>query len=103
MADNYTKYLRNPLCSRCEALGLYITETGDTVRGAAKVFGISKSTVHKDITKILKQENYSLYLQVARVLQLNKQERHIRGGLATRDKYKTLRALNESYSKKNSP
>ena len=48
MNDTYTKYLQNIHLSRCEALGRYIADTGDTVRGTAKVFGISKSTVHKD-------------------------------------------------------
>lgn len=89
--STYTKYLQNPNLSRCEAVGRYIAETKDTVRGAAKVFGISKSTVHKDIVKSLKNENYTLYCQVAEVLQINKQERHIRGGIATRDKYQSLR------------
>lgn len=76
---------------RCEAVGRYIAETGDTVRGAAQLFGISKSTVHKDITIALKNENYTLYCQVAQVLKTNKQQRHIRGGIATRDKYKAIR------------
>lgn len=71
----------------CE-LAVYIIETGATVRAAARHFGISKSTVHKDLTQRLKQCNYSLYLQVREVLDLNKQERHIRGGMATRKKYK---------------
>lgn len=71
----------------CE-LAVYIIETGATVRAAARHFGISKSTVHKDISQRLKQYNYALYLQVREVLDVNKQERHIRGGLATRRKYK---------------
>lgn len=71
----------------CE-LAVYIIETGATVRAAAQHFGISKSTVHKDISCRLKQYNLSLYLQVRKVLDLNKQERHIRGGMATRKKYK---------------
>ena len=91
MNDTYTKYLQNIHLSRCEALGRYIADTGDTVRGTAKVFGISKSTVHKDITRNLRQENYALYCQVASVLKINKQERHIRGGIATRDKYLGLK------------
>ncbi len=88
--STYTKYLQNSDISRCEAVGRYIAETKDTVRGAAKVFGVSKSTIHKDITKNLKTENYTLFCQVAEVLQTNKKERHIRGGLATRDKYLSL-------------
>lgn len=76
---------------RAVAIGRYVVETGDTVRGAAKVFGISKSTAHKDLTQKLKNENLTLYQQAAQVLAKNKQERHIRGGLATRDKYKSLK------------
>lgn len=70
----------------CE-LAVYIIETGATVRAAAHHFGISKSTVHKDISSRLRQYNYSLYIQVRQILDHNKQERHIRGGMATRNKY----------------
>jgi putative DeoR family transcriptional regulator (stage III sporulation protein D) len=70
----------------CE-LAVYIIETGATVRNCAKRFGISKSTVHKDLSQRLKQCNKSLYIQVRRVLEQNKAERHIRGGQATREKY----------------
>lgn len=70
----------------CE-LAVYMIETGATVRAAARHFGISKSTVHKDITWRLKQCNYALYTQARAVLDLNKQERHIRGGMATKRKY----------------
>lgn len=65
----------------------YIIETGATVREAAKEFHISKSTVHKDLQERLPLINYPLYLQVRVVLERNKQERHIRGGLATKQKY----------------
>lgn len=65
----------------------YIIENGVTVREAAKKFGISKSTVHKDVTERLRFLNPSIALQVRRVLDRNKKERHIRGGLATREKY----------------
>ena len=71
----------------CE-LAVYMIETGATVRSAAARFGISKSTVHKDLTCRLKQCNYSLYLQVREILDENKRQRHIRGGMATRKKYK---------------
>ena len=71
----------------CE-LAVYIIETGATVRTAAQHFGISKSTVHKDIQLRLPKYNKSLYLQVRQVLDRNKQERHIRGGMATRNKYR---------------
>lgn len=98
MNDIYSRYIQNVNLSRSEALGRYIADTGDTVRGAAKMFGVSKSTVHKDITKNLKQENYALYCQVAEILKVNKQERHIRGGLATRDKYLGLKHSNESHT-----
>ena len=70
----------------CE-VAVYMIETGATVRAAAKHFGISKSTVHKDLSHRLKQYNYALYVQVRQVLEKNKQERHIRGGMATKRKY----------------
>ena len=72
---------------RVQNLAVYVIETGATVRAAAQHFGISKSTVHKDLTQRLKQNNYPLYLQVREILDRNKQERHIRGGMATRKKY----------------
>ncbi|MEG3029902.1 MAG: sporulation transcriptional regulator SpoIIID [Oscillospiraceae bacterium] len=95
MKDIYDKHLRYTSLSRCEQLGRYIAESGDTVRGAAKIFGVSKSTVHKDLTKVLKQENLSLYKEVSKVLLKNKEERHIRGGLATKDKYDHLKLLKD--------
>lgn len=69
-------------------LAVYMIETGATVRSAAKHFGISKSTVHKDISQRLYEYNRTLYEQVRQVLETNKQQRHIRGGMATRRKYK---------------
>lgn len=69
-------------------LAVYIIENRTTVRDAAKKFGISKSTVHKDISERLPQFNRTLYTQVKEVLEVNKAQRHIRGGLATRRKYK---------------
>ncbi|MBR5217089.1 MAG: sporulation transcriptional regulator SpoIIID [Oscillospiraceae bacterium] len=69
-------------------LALYMIENRATVRDAAKKFGISKSTVHKDISERLPQFNRTLYTQVKEVLEVNKAQRHIRGGLATRRKYK---------------
>ena len=71
----------------CE-LAVYMIETGATVRSAARHFGISKSTVHKDLSFRLPQINTQLYAQVRKILDQNKLERHIRGGLATRRKYK---------------
>ena len=69
-------------------LAVYIIENKSTVRAAAAQFGISKSTVHKDITERLSKVNPVLYRQVRELLDLNKAERHIRGGLATRRKYR---------------
>lgn len=71
----------------CE-IAVYMIENGATVRSAAKHFGVSKSTVHKDLSQRLPQCNKSLYLQVRPVLEENKAQRHIRGGLATREKYR---------------
>ena len=73
---------------RAERLALYIIENRTTVRAAARKFGISKSTVHKDISERLPQYNRGLFLQVKEVLEVNKAQRHIRGGMATRKKYK---------------
>ena len=71
----------------CE-LAVYMIEQQTTVRAAAKHFGISKSTVHKDLSQRLPQYNRALYYQVKVLLERNKAQRHIRGGLATRRKYK---------------
>lgn len=71
----------------CE-LAVYLIETGATVRAAASHFGISKSTVHKDLSTRLPGIDKALYVQVRQILDLNKQQRHIRGGMATRRKYK---------------
>ena len=69
-------------------LALYLIENRATVRAAAGKFGVSKSTVHKDLSERLPAYNRALYLQVKEVLDENKAQRHIRGGLATRRKYK---------------
>ena len=71
----------------CE-LAVYMIQTGATVRAAAKHFGISKSTVHKDLSQRLPKCNRVLYLQVRKILDTNKAQRHIRGGMATKEKYK---------------
>lgn len=81
------KYIKE----RPEVLGIYIIENKATVRSAAAVFGISKSTVHKDVTKNLKSINNELYVKVKEVIEENKSQRHIRGGLATKRKYEELR------------
>ncbi len=78
---------------RCVILGQYIVENNATVRSAAKQFGISKSTVHQDITAKLKQVNAHLYNEVREVLQRNKEERHLRGGQATKRKYAAERTV----------
>jgi putative DeoR family transcriptional regulator (stage III sporulation protein D) len=81
-------FLKTNIEERACDLAAYIIESRATVRSAAKKFGISKSTVHKDLSERLEQINTPLYLQVKEVLEYNKSERHIRGGLATRRKYK---------------
>ena len=72
---------------RAMEIARYIIENNTTVRQAAKQFGISKSTVHKDVTERLVQVNAGLASEVRKVLDVNKSERHIRGGLATKEKY----------------
>lgn len=72
---------------RCVILAEYLVEHRSTVRSVASEFGISKSTVHKDVTQILKKVNFELYKAAKEVLETNKMERHIRGGEATRKKY----------------
>lgn len=69
-------------------LALYVIEQRGTVRSAAQKFGVSKSTVHKDLTQRLPLFNRSLYLGVKEVLEINKAQRHLRGGMATRKKYR---------------
>ena len=72
-------------------LGEYIIESKATVRKAAKKFGISKSTVHKDVSERLRRVNPQLYQEVKGILEINKAQRHIRGGLATKRKYELQR------------
>lgn len=72
---------------RAALIGEYIVENRTTVRKAAKNFGISKSTVHKDVSQRLKRANPMLYKEVKEILEINKSQRHIRGGLATKKKY----------------
>lgn len=79
--------MRTNIEERACDLAEYIIEHKATVRSAANQFGISKSTVHKDLTDRLPQVNPALYKQVRQLLDINKAERHIRGGLATRKKY----------------
>jgi len=79
--------LKDYIEERAVEIGNYIIKTKATVRQTAKKFGISKSTVHKDVTERLLQINPSLAHEARKILDVNKQERHIRGGLATRKKY----------------
>ena len=79
--------MRLDYCDRSEELGKHIIDMGCTVREAAAWFGISKSTVHKDVTERLRHISPGLYKNVREVLEQNKNERHIRGGMATREKY----------------
>ena len=80
--------MKNDIEQRAVSLAQYIVENGATVRAAAKKFGVSKSTVHKDLTERLEKLHPALYIQAKAVLELNKAERHLRGGEATRIKYK---------------
>lgn len=79
---------------RAVILAQYIVENKATVRGAAGKFGISKSTVHKDVSERLPKIDAELYAQVKNILEVNKQERHIRGGMATKIKYQELALKN---------
>lgn len=76
---------------RAVELGEYILQNNATVRVAAKKFGVSKSTVHKDVSERLKYVNPQLYREVKSVLEVNKAQRHIRGGMATKKKYESLK------------
>ncbi len=82
---------------RAVELANFIIKSNATVRQTAKKFGISKSTVHKDVTERLKKINPKLALEARRILEVNKSERHIRGGLATKEKY--LSILNNNFGK----
>lgn len=79
--------MKNYIEERAVDIANYIIQNNATVRQAAKKYGISKSTVHKDCTERLLQVNPSLAAEVRKVLDVNKSERHIRGGLATKEKY----------------
>ena len=82
--------LKDNIEERAVMLAQYIIDNKTTVRAAAKKYGVSKSTVHKDISERLKYISRPLYLHVKEVLELNKAERHLRGGEATRRKYKGM-------------
>ena len=80
--------MRSNMEERARELAVYIIENKATVRAAAAKFGVSKSTVHKDLTERLRRVDPGLFAQVRQLLDWNKAQRHIRGGLATRRKYK---------------
>ena len=82
-------YMADELDKRVCELAVYIIETGATVRAAGKRYGVSKSTVHKDLTQRLPLCNQLLYRQVRQVLEHNKAQRHIRGGNATKQRYQS--------------
>ena len=88
--------MRQEIQDRCMLLGRYIARTGATVRQAAQKFGISKSTVHKDVTDRLRRQNPALWRQVREILERNKSERHLRGGMATKEKYRHLKQITSS-------
>ena len=85
---------------RAVELGEYIIENKSTVRATAKKFGISKSTVHMDVSERLKKINPQLYSEVKTVLEINKAQRHIRGGLATQKKYRDAHEAHIAMTKK---
>lgn len=76
---------------RATAIAEFVVATGATVRTAAKRFGVSKSTVHKDLTERLKQVDFALFSEVSDILAKNRAERHLRGGEATKMKYKSIK------------
>lgn len=82
--------MRGAVEERAAMLGEYIKENKATVRATAKKFHVSKSTVHKDVSERLRYLDPQLYTEVKAVLEINKAQRHIRGGLATRKKYKNM-------------
>ncbi len=84
---NYHHIQRTPIEERAVAIANYMVANKATVRRAAVQFGVSKSTVHKDITERLLGINPSLAAEARKILDINKSERHIRGGMATKDKY----------------
>ena len=84
--------MKKQIEERTVQIARYIVENNVTVRNAARVFGLSKSTIHKDMTDRLPQLHPQLSQEIRKVLELNKSLRHIRGGMATRDKYKKAEA-----------
>ena len=87
------KGVRSYIEERAVVVAKYILEKNTTVRQTAKTFGVSKSTIHKDVTERLEEINPSLAIEVKRVLEKNKSERHIRGGMATKMKYENEKKI----------
>ena len=87
--------MKGLLEERAVRLGEYLIEHQSTVRDTAAAFGISKSTVHKDVTAVLPKLNTGLYKEVRAVLDVNKEERHLRGGEATKQKYERMKMMKE--------
>ena len=83
--------MKNLVEERAVTLGKYIVKTGATVRVCAKKFGVSKSTVHKDVSERLKSLDEDLFISVKKILEFNKAQRHIRGGIATKNKYLSIK------------
>lgn len=83
--------MQNDIFERVLLEAEYLIKNGGTVRSLSPIFKVSKSTVHYDLTKRLKKIDLSLYKKVAKILQINMDERHLRGGLATQEKYKKIR------------
>ena len=83
--------MKTYIVSRARTLAEHIAATGDPVRGAGEKFGVSKSTVHKDVTERLRDIDAQLYMRVKEILELNLNERHLRGGNATKEKYRRER------------
>ena len=91
--DKVKEKLNDQGKNRCELLGKYIVENEATVRSTAAYFGISKSTVHKDVTYYLKRVNPPLSDEVKEILERHKEVRHLRGGEATKKKYRRIKEL----------
>lgn len=92
--------MRDSVEERALTLGLYIAEHEATVRAAARQYGVSKSTVHKDVTGRLRRLNPALYHAVRQILERNKSERHLRGGMATKQKYRRMKTAGKKQADK---
>ena len=88
--------MKDYMLERVNAIAAYILDTGSTVRSCADRFNVSKTTVHKDVTQRLKKQNPALHARVRCILDENKAQRHIRGGMATRDKYRRKGASSDA-------